>query len=508
MTFELSSRAGTAMRWRAAQLAGIQAIYFVRLLILARLLAPDAFGLLAIATVALGVMLQLSDVGMIPALVQRRNATVEHYNAAWTVGLLRASLVAALLICAAPAGARLFGEPRATPIIQALALRPIIEAAASIGVARLTRELRYRDLAFMYVPGAMIDMVTAITMAPSLGVWALVAGALAGAMTTTLLSYAFAPHRPGFVFRTEAIAPLVRFGRWVMLTGAVGLIGSTMLQVVLSRRLGAGALGQYFLASKVAGLPFSAVSAIVGSVALPLFVDLRDDAQRTAAAFRRLFTGQFLVLLPLYGTLLVLAPLLEEVLGPRWIGTAPVIRILGVVGVIGLLGDTLGPLFMAKGQPYRTFVLEVVQMGILVAALLPMVSALGASGAAAAWLAGTTASMLLGLVWLRRMLPGERVGNLAALAAAAFAALTGAAVAALAGTARPLLLGLILGGACGVAVAATVLLVLNRLLGLELGELASWLRGPTDGSAVDPNAHTARTADGKPAREAHERSTP
>jgi O-antigen/teichoic acid export membrane protein len=268
MTFELSSRAGTAMRWRAAQLAGIQAIYFVRLLILARLLAPDAFGLLAIATVALGVMLQLSDVGMIPALLQRRDATVEHYNAAWTVGLLRASLVAALLICAAPTGARLFGEPRATPIIQALALRPIIEAAASIGVARLTRELRYRDLAFMYVPGAMIDMVTAITMAPSLGVWALVAGALAGATTTTLLSYAFAPHRPGFVFRTEAIAPLVRFGRWVMLTGAVGLIGSTMLQVVLSRRLGAGALGQYFLASKVAGLPFSAVRVIsIGRIA-------------------------------------------------------------------------------------------------------------------------------------------------------------------------------------------------------------------------------------------------
>ena len=285
MTFELSSRAGTAMRWRAAQLAGIQAIYFVRLLILARLLAPDAFGLLAIATVALGVMLQLSDVGMIPALVQRRDATVEHYNAAWTVGLLRASLVAALLICAAPAGARLFGEPRATPIIQALALRPIIEAAASIGVARLTRELRYRDLAFMYVPGAMIDMVTAITMAPSLGVWALVAGALAGAMTTTLLSYAFAPHRPGFVFRTEAIAPLVRFGRWVMLTGAVGLIGSTMLQVVLSRRLGAGALGQYFLASKVAGLPFSAVSAIsrIGRIAA-----VRGPARRCAAHGGRL----------------------------------------------------------------------------------------------------------------------------------------------------------------------------------------------------------------------------
>ena len=262
MTFELSGRAGAAMRWRTAQLAGIQAIYFLRLLVLARLLAPDAFGLLAIAAVALSVMLTLSDLGMIPALVQRRDATLEQHNAAWTVGLLRAVFIAAVLSIAAPAVAHLFGEPRAAPIIQALAFRPVIEAATSIGVARLDgAERGFRELALMYLPGAVIDLVVAITLsAPWLGVWALVAGSLAGAVATALLSYVFAPHQPRVVFRTQLIAPFVHSGRWVMLTGILGLVGTTALQLVVSRGLGAGALGLYFLASKVALLPLGAAT--------------------------------------------------------------------------------------------------------------------------------------------------------------------------------------------------------------------------------------------------------
>ena len=500
MTFELSGRAGAAMRWRTAQLAGIQAIYFLRLLVLARLLAPDAFGLLAIAAVALSVMLTLSDLGMIPALVQRRDATLEQHNAAWTVGLLRAVFIAAVLSIAAPAVAHLFGEPRAAPIIQALALRPVIEAAASIGVARLTRELRFRELALMYLPGAVIDLVVAIALAPWLGVWALVAGSLAGAVTTALLSYVFAPHRPQVVFSTQLIAPFVRFGRWVMLTGILGLVGTTVLQLVVSRQLGAGALGLYFLASKVALLPLGAASAVVGSVAFPLFADLRDDGTRTAAAFRTLLTGQMILLLPVYGTLIVLAPALETALGPRWIGTAPVMQILGAGAVAALFGETLGPLFMGKGQSARTFALEVVQTGLLLAALWPLVRALGVGGAATAWLAGTVAALLLAFVWFRRILPGERVAEWTTLLAAAVAALAGAAVAALAAAALPNLPGLVVGAASGLVVATALLVVLDRLLGLELSRLVRVMRGSAGSSEGQQSAGAARATDDVVAR--------
>lgn len=483
------------MRWRAVQLASVQAVYFIRLLILARLLAPDAFGLLAIAMVALGVMLQLSDVGMLPALVHRRDATVEEHDVAWTIGLLRAVLVAILLIASAPWVATAFGEPRAAPIIQALALRPVLEAAASIGIARLTRELRFRELALMYMPGAVIDMVTAVATAPWLGVWALVAGAMAGAASTAVLSYILAPHRPRIVLRAAQVGPLVQFGRWVMFTGIVGLVGSTTIQLLISRTLGASALGLYFLASKVAFLPLDAASRVVGSVALPLFARLREDARQTAAAFSTLFTGQAILLLPIYGILLVLAPSLEAALGPRWSGTAPVMQILAVSAVTGLLGELLGPLFMGRGRPDRTFFLEVVQTGLLMVALWPLIGWLGTSGAALAWLLGNVAAMIVGLSWLRRMLSGEATANRAGLAAAGAAALAGSTAAAAANWLLTDLSALIVGGTVGAAVAGTVLLILDRRLGLHLGELIAQLRGSQGRTALPEGGREAMPAD-------------
>jgi PST family polysaccharide transporter/lipopolysaccharide exporter len=508
MTPDLTSSAGAALRWRAAQLAGVQLIYFLRLLILARLLAPDAFGLLAIATVALGVMMQLSELGMIPALVQRRDATLEQHDAAWTVGLMRGVLVAGVLVLAAPAIASLFGEPRATPIIQALALRPIIDAGASIGIAQLTRALRFRELALLYVPGAIVDTVTAIATARWLGVWALVAGALAGAATTALLSYALAPHRPRLVIRKSAIAPLVRFGRWVMLTGIVGLAGTTVVQVVLSRSLGPGALGVYFLANRFAFIPATAASTIVGSVAFPLFADLHENAARTAAAFRNLVSAQMIALLPLYGLMFVLAPAFEEVLGPRWTGTAPVMQVLSVAAVTGVFGETLGPLFMGKGQPARMFVLELLQTGLLVAAVWPLVALYGVSGAAAAWLTGNVAALMLGFLWVRRLLAGQRVSDRVVLVAAAVAALSATAIAAVASALLPALPGLIVGAVSGVAAAFLVLIALNRFLRLDLGALARWVRGSSDAPGIGQQTGTARTGDPTAAGDASERTTP
>jgi PST family polysaccharide transporter len=132
------AQAGTAMIWKAVQLSGAKVIFILRLLILAWLLSPDDFGLLAIATTAIGFLLQITDIGMIPALVQGKNIDESHYDVAWTVGITRTFAVTLVVILTAPFIAQIFAEPRATPIIQLLALRPFIEALSSIKVASLT----------------------------------------------------------------------------------------------------------------------------------------------------------------------------------------------------------------------------------------------------------------------------------------------------------------------------------------------------------------------------------
>jgi lipopolysaccharide exporter len=465
------------MRWRAAQLAGVQLIYFVRLLVLARILAPDAFGLVAIAMVVIGIVSRLTDVGMIPALVQRGTASKQEFDAAWTVGLVRALLVALVLTAFAGPVASLFGEPQAAPVIQALAWRPVIEASASIGIVRLTRELQFRRLAMLALPAAVVDFTVAVTSAPSLGVWSLVAGALAGSSTTLLLSYALAPHVPRLNLSFAAIRPLIHFGRWVFATGIVALAGTTLSQLAVSRLEGAAALGLYFLAWRIAFTPVDATSSVVSAVAFPLFARLREDNRETAATFRRLFTAQAVVLFPAYGLILALAVAVETALGGRWIGTAPVIRILCVAATTGILGELMGPLLMGRGRADRSFRLELVQSGVLIAALYPLVAACGVSGAALAWLAGNVAALVVSVAWLRSLVPGgiriHAQPLLAAVAAAAAAAGTAVALSTLSGP----LAGLFIAAAGGATAAGLVLVVFDRSLNLGLIDLAKWVRG-------------------------------
>jgi O-antigen/teichoic acid export membrane protein len=394
-------RAVRAIGWRAAQQAGVQAIYFLRLLVLAYLLAPESFGQLAIAMLVVTTCLSLSELGMVEALVQREQSDRDERDAAWTVGVLRATAIAVVLGLAAPIIASFFGNPGTAPIIAALALRPLLVALGSIGVVELRRRLRFRDIALIQVPGAATDACVAIALASSLGVWALVTGSLAGALASTILSYVMAPHVPRFVFRLGTTLPLIRFGRWVLGTSVVGLIASAGVQFVVSRRLGIADLGLYFLAAKVAFMPADAASAVLAAVAFPLYSSIQSDHARTREALRASLRMLALVLFPTYAIMIALAPSLAETLGPRWAGTGPLIQLIGVAAAMGVYADAALPLLMGRGRPDRAAMVVATQTVVLLALLVPLISTLGVTGAAVAWLPAYASAQIASVLLVR-----------------------------------------------------------------------------------------------------------
>lgn len=466
---------GEAIVWRAAQLAVSQAISLVRLLVLARLLAPDAFGLVAVAAVTISLLMGLSNFGLVEALVQRSAPTDNEYDAAWSIGLLRAALVTGALVLMGPVVASLYGEPDAGPIVRVMGLRPMIDAAASIGVARLTRELSFRRLAFMALPASVADAAAAIALAPVIGVWALVSGTLLGAVVQTSLSYAFAPHRPRFRLDHRTAAPLVRYGQWILFAGIVALTVTSLTQIVLTRALGAAALGKYFVATKLAFLPSDAATAVIGAVALPLYARYRDDLHRSNATFGALLSGQVILLFPLYAIIIALAPVLEGVLGERWAATAPTTQLLAAACMMGVVGDAVTPLLLGQGRSDRAFVIEIVQSGTRLLLLWPLIRFFGVPGAALAWLGGNAASQVAAAFLARDVLAASlgRAGTLrliAGVVAAALAWLSATRVSAV-------LHGfpaLIAGGTAGVVVAAGVLWALDHHQKLRLRELLPW----------------------------------
>lgn len=401
----LSSRAGTAMLWQAGQLGGVKVIYLLRVIVLGRLLAPADFGLFAVALVALDFLMSVTDFGVVPALVHHSEPRRKHYEAAWTIGFLRAVAVAAGLIILAPWVATLFGEPDAAPLLRVLAARPVIEATASIGIAELRKELRFRSLAGLKLTEAVVNASVSILLVADLGLWALVAGPLVAAAAYSILSYVLAPMRPRLRLSGVESQQLARYGRWVLVSAWAALAGGTLLQLGISREFGAAALGLYFLASKLAFLPSDVSNQVVGAVVFPVFAKVQDDARGLGEVFRIAILGLTVLVAPVSLLIVGLAPsLVADVLGEQWVPALPVIRILALVPLLGIVGDVAVSLFRGIGRPDGSAMLDVVQYSLLIGLAWLLGDRYGVAGAAAAWLPAVMVSQILVVPMLRRAL--------------------------------------------------------------------------------------------------------
>jgi lipopolysaccharide exporter len=397
--------AGIAFIWKFIEMGGVKITYMVRLLVLAILLKPEDFGLVAIATTATGFLLNVTNLGLIPALVQVDTAEEEKYDSVWIFEMTRAIIVAGLTIIFAPQIAQIFAEPQAVPIIQALALRPLLESMVSIKVVALNRGLSFRPLAYLRIVEAIFSSVLAIVLARTLGVWAMVIGVLGGTAAMVIASYIFVPHWPRPYFRWKEIQPLIGFGGWLLATSLLAMASNYGLRVVISRQLGAEGLGLYFLAMQLAFLPNEVVSEVVGAIAFPLFSRLQNEIAQATRVFRALLSVLTAVLYPVCMLIVILAPsLVHGVLGPSWLGTEDVIRILAVVVIIGILGDIAVSVFKGFGQPYRITWLEVVQSSTTLAFMWMLIRNFGLAGAAFAWLPAVLLSQIMSVIFLHKIL--------------------------------------------------------------------------------------------------------
>lgn len=470
MSQALAQQAGSAFFWKGLQLAGNKLIFLVRTIILARILAPEDFGLMAIALVAVGFLTGITELGMIPALVQSSQVDEKTYNTAWTVGMLRALAITSVVYLAAPVIALAFAEPRATDLIRGAAFRPILDAAASIKVARLTRELRFRPITVLRLVDALVNTILSILLAPSLGVWALIAGTLAGQGAYLLASYILAPHQPRFLFDRAALKSLVNFGQWIFLTSVIVVFGSSLLQLIISRNLGVAELGIYTLATRLAFIPYEISSEVIGAVTFSLYSRLQTDLVQVGRVFRSILSSLWAVVTPVSLLLIALAPVIvSEVLGPKWDGTVPVIRLLAIVNVITLFKDSVSPVLKGLGQPKKVTVIEAFQYALLTSLIWSLTKQFGISGAALGWLIAGGLTQLVAYWLIRSILDNPHAGLLKPLSLLTLTSILGASLALGISWVVTGLAGLILASICAVGLIVFLTWLFDRTFHLNLG---------------------------------------
>ena len=470
MTAErLAQRAGSAVLWQAGQLFAVNAVNIVNLIVLTRLLTPEDFGLLAMGIASVELLAQATDLGLTPALVQRGRLDERHYDAAWTVGAIRAVLLSVAAFFLAPVAATIYQEPRGAAIVAVLAIRPVLYAAASMRVADLIRRLEFRSLALLRLSEALAASVVSIALAHSIGVWGLVIGALAGPAVAAVLSYRVAPYRPRVALDRLATLSLIGFGRWILGTAVLAAVANLIVQVVVTRQLGAAELGLYVVAARLAYLASEALGEVVGAVAFSVSARLDVDVGQASTVFRALLVGSSAVLYPILAITIAIAPSLgHELLGPRWAETTSVIRILAVCAALGLLGDVTVPLYKGLGRPQVVTALEAAQSLIVMLLIWPCVARYGLLGAALAWLPAVLGSQLLNLHMLSQLLGRPFQGLPRRMAAIITISIVGAIGAFVLDLALPGIPGLVCAASVSTAAAALLLFAVDRRFNLEL----------------------------------------
>jgi PST family polysaccharide transporter len=370
-----------------------QAIALATSLVLARLLSPGDFGLVAMANLLLAFVGPLHDSGLATAFVARGTQARE-YAATLAWGTTASGVLAALLIAAtAPLVALAFGEPALEDVTRALAVTFAFRGVAAAPLAVLTRELAFHRRAVTTLAGAVVESITSIACAyHGAGAWALVAGQIGGGATTAGFAWLMAPWRPWGAFSLARLWEMSRYGRHVVTANSLGFLGAYLDNIVVGRVLGAGALGLYGTAFRWGRLPATTLGTIVSPVAFPSYVNVRDDPARLHRGYLRLVRTITSITLPAQTGLFLVAPLLVDTLyPPAWHGMVTPLRIFAVFGLVNSIVGTTGDVFKAANRPGWIAALAAVHLPTLCLGLWLLVGR-GPGGAAAALTVAACAS--------------------------------------------------------------------------------------------------------------------
>ncbi len=352
----LKQKAFKGLLWSTIQNSGSQVFSLIIFLVLARLLTPETFGLIALANVFLAFMQIFRQQGFSKALVQRENLEPEHLDAAFWSQLIFGILLTGITFFSASLVASIFDQPKLIPILQCLSSIFIINSLNHVHNAILQREFAFKTLAMRSLFATVISGMVGIGMAfAGYGVWSLVASNITVELVALIVIWSAVDWRPKFSFSIKYFQDLFSFGMYVLAFKFIKFFDKRIDNLLIGYFLGEVALGYYAIAYRILEEMTQLLVKTINKVALPTFSRLQTEPER----FRQLFykTTQFtsIIAFPTYLGVIVFAPELTVTLfGKQWIPAIGVMQILSLEGILLTLTQFHKSVFVSTGKPSWT----------------------------------------------------------------------------------------------------------------------------------------------------------
>lgn len=361
-------------------------IGLVSMVVLARLLIPADFGLVALATAVIAVLEILGAFNFDIALIQRKDSDHSYYDTAWTFNLIVGVGAGAVVFALAAPAAHFYGEPRLADVMRALSLAPIASSLENIGIVAFRKDMHFqKEFAFLILKRVISSATTLILALIWKNYWALAIGILAGRLAGTTLSYALNDYRPSPSLRRRA--ELMHFSFWLFFNNILAFISNRSSDFIIGKTAGASALGIYSLASEISNLPTTDLVSPVNRAVFPAYAKMSHDRTELGRGYLRVVGLITLLTIPaalgIAATSSVLVPL---VFGPKWLGAVALIQVIAYYGIFQALQNNVPSVYYALGKPQLTTFIACVYNVIMVPSLIAFSLRWGSLGASYALL--------------------------------------------------------------------------------------------------------------------------
>jgi len=403
---------GRSVRGGAATMLGQGADFVIRTastVVLARLLVPADFGLIAMVTAVTGFAALFSDIGLSMATVQKAEISHEQISTLFWVNVAASALIAMVTAALAPIIAWFYGEPRLTMITVALALIFLFGGLTVQHRALLQRQMRFTALASIQVVSVLTGVGVAIVSALlGVGYWALVMMQGTSALSIAVGVWLLCDWRPGRPVRHAGVRSMLVFGGNITVFNVVNYFARNVDNILIGRFWGVAPLGFYSKAYGLLMMPLRQINMPLAAVAVPALSRLYGDPLKYEAYYLKTISLITLVSTPLVGFFIVCSDsLILLVLGPQWAAASDIFLVLGVSALIQPLYFTQGWLHISAGRSDRFLRWGLVSSLVIVLGFvvgLPY----GPKGVAAAYTAVTWA-IIVPCMWYAGRSAGIRV---------------------------------------------------------------------------------------------------
>lgn len=362
MTREAPAGIGASVARGAIWIAGgsilMRLIGLANTLILARILAPDDFGVVALGVAVMQLLQNVSDIGVAQAVVRFRDAGRREIDTLFSLSAIRGLLIAGVLAAAAPFAAAFYDDQRVSIIFVSMGMIALLQSLINPKFYEFQRGLDFRQETLAGGLNKIVAVIASVAVAyVTRSFWAIIAGLAAGAAAQVAISYAMRPYLPRF--QLSALREIAPFAGWLTGVSFMAALNNKLDILLIGRFVGAANAGAYYLGGQLASLPTNEVSYPIARALFPGLSALQGDVARMREAFLKGAEALAATAMPAaIGCAFIAPEFVQLLLGSQWDAAAPIVRVFApVVALIAIYYPTQA-LAVAMGATRKVFFRE------------------------------------------------------------------------------------------------------------------------------------------------------